>query len=479
MKLGFYRAFEDKYRGSRELIKSRLRAYLPFLTPLKEAYGDCKALDVGCGRGEWLELLKELGIDAHGIDLDDDMLAACRALGLSVETGEAVSYIKSIPSESLAVVSGFHFAEHIPFTDLQIFVQEALRVLQPAGLLILETPNPENIVVGTSSFYLDPTHEHPIPPQLLSFLPEYYGFYRTKVLRLQEIWELRGDSDPSLFNVLSGVSPDYSVVAQKSGNEDVISTFQDAFEIEYGLTLDELAGRYDVLKKNRLDQVFAEKENVQAELNGVRTELGGVRTELGGVLIERANLRAELNNLSTHYQNALNEINRLRVELDKTVVDQANLQVEFNAREKELMNENQKLLKNTTNLDQELSRAKIELISVYSSTSWKITSPVRYTKTVLSTVIRIPQRAIKGILNGFVRFMRAHPGIKEKLVRLLAYFPMIDKMVLRLSRRVMNESSENLGPDVTVVDESQNISLRAQQIHKDLLNAIEKDKTGR
>src|SRR5215207_8650560 len=182
MNSGFYRAFEDQYRGSRELIKSRLEVYLPFLTALKDVFGRYKALDVGCGRGEWLELLTELGIDAHGIDLDDNMLEACRELGLSVETGEAVSYIKSLPSKSLALVSGFHFAEHIPFTDLQIFVQEALRVLRPAGLLILETPNPENIIVGASDFYLDPTHNHPIPPKLLAFLPEYYGFYRTKIL---------------------------------------------------------------------------------------------------------------------------------------------------------------------------------------------------------------------------------------------------------------------------------------------------------
>ena len=433
MKLGFYRAFEDKYRGSRELIKSRLQVYLPFLTALKEVYGDCKALDVGCGRGEWLEFLKELGIDAHGVDLDDGMLADCRKRGLSVETGEAVSYIKSVPSQSLAVVSGFHFAEHILFTDLQVFVQEALRVLKPAGLLILETPNPENIVVGTSNFYLDPTHQQPLPPKLLAFLPDYYGFYRTKILRLQESRELLENNNPSLLTVLSGVSPDYSIVAQKKGNEDSLSAFQDAFEVEYGITLDELAARYDVLKKTKLDQVFAEKENLQAQLNGVR---------------------AEITNLSTHHQNILNEIARLRTAHDKEVADRANLKAELNARE-------------------------IALRSVYSSTSWKITVPVRYTKTVLIAIFHFPRRAIKGMLAGLVRFMRAHPGIKGDLVHLFAHFPMIDRMFRSLSRRVMNEPIESRGPASSMMDESQNLSLRAQQIHKDLLDAIEQNKTGR
>lgn len=79
-----------------------------------------------------------------------------------------------------------HIVEHIPFEDIQTLVQEAFRVLTPAGLLILETPNPENIQVATSGFYIDPTHTRPIPSQLLSFLPEYYGFKRTKILRLQE-----------------------------------------------------------------------------------------------------------------------------------------------------------------------------------------------------------------------------------------------------------------------------------------------------
>jgi O-antigen chain-terminating methyltransferase len=167
----FYRAFEDRHRGTRELIKSRLQVYVPFVEPLRSIYEDCKAVDLGCGRGEWLEILRENGFDAMGVDLDDGMLAACEDLGLPAERGEAIAHLRTIPDESLTVVSGFHIAEHIAFADLQILVQEALRVLRPAGLLILETPNPENIVVGTAGFYIDPTHQRPLPPLLLSFLP--------------------------------------------------------------------------------------------------------------------------------------------------------------------------------------------------------------------------------------------------------------------------------------------------------------------
>ncbi|MCX7222597.1 MAG: class I SAM-dependent methyltransferase, partial [Burkholderiales bacterium] len=134
---GFYRAFEDKHRGSRDAIKNRQRVYLPFVLPLANLYPGSQTLDLGCGRGEWLELLTEIGLDARGADLDDGMLQECRDRGLRVMTEDALSALKKLPDSSQAVVSGFHFAEHIPFQVLQQVVQEALRVLRPAGLLIL------------------------------------------------------------------------------------------------------------------------------------------------------------------------------------------------------------------------------------------------------------------------------------------------------------------------------------------------------
>ena len=250
----FYRTFEDKHRGSRELIKSRLRVYLPFVEPLKHLDPDAKALDLGCGRGEWLELTKELGLNAHGIDLDDGMLLACKELDLSVETGDAISYLEKLADESQTVVSAFHVVEHITFEQLQLLVSEAIRVLKPGGLLIMETPNPENIVVATRNFYLDPTHQRPIPPELLSFLPEFYGFSRIKIIRLQESKDLINRADLTLQDVLSGASPDYAVVAQKGAVEDVMSQLDTAFKNEYGLSLENLTGRYQSQISARIEQ---------------------------------------------------------------------------------------------------------------------------------------------------------------------------------------------------------------------------------
>jgi O-antigen chain-terminating methyltransferase len=231
-----------------------LRVYLPFVEPLKHLDPDARALDLGCGRGEWLELTKELGLNAHGIDLDDGMLLACKELDLSVETGDAISYLEKLADESQTVVSAFHVVEHIAFEQLQLLVSEAIRVLKPGGLLIMETPNPENIVVATRNFYLDPTHQRPIPPELLSFLPEFYGFSRIKIIRLQESKDLIDRADLTLQDVLSGASPDYAVVAQKGAVEDVMSQLDTAFKNEYGLSLENLTGRYQSQISARIEQ---------------------------------------------------------------------------------------------------------------------------------------------------------------------------------------------------------------------------------
>jgi SAM-dependent methyltransferase len=262
----FYAAFEEKFRGPRSLIKSRLRAYLPFVEPLAGFYRGQSIVDLGCGRGEWLELMEASGFKPHGVDLDAGMLKSCRELGLSVEQRDAVAFITSLKSESQVVVSAFHFVEHISFSDLRTVVAEASRVLLPGGLLIMETPNPENVMVATQNFYLDPTHERPIPPQLLSFIPEYYGFARIKILRLHEPDALHGDVDLGIHDVLGGVSPDYAVIAQKSSDEDLWSKTGRALARDIGFDLGTLAGRYDgqILAKTQQAEVKAQEAETHA-----------------------------------------------------------------------------------------------------------------------------------------------------------------------------------------------------------------------
>ncbi len=277
---GFYRAFEERYRGSRELIKSRLVSYFPFVEPLLKVYPAAAAVDVGCGRGEWLELLAGSGFKPTGVDLDKGMLEACHDLGLEVEQFDAIAYLVALPDESQVVISAFHVVEHITFDQLRTLVAEALRVLKPGGLLIMETPNPENTVVATRSFYLDPTHQRPIPSELLAFVAEHAGFARVKVLRLQESKELVNKNDLSLQDVFEGASPDYAIVAQKHAGVDVLALTSEAFSLEYGLSLENLLGRWDD-RFGRLEAKAqqAESKAQQAEAQAQQAEAKAQQAE--------------------------------------------------------------------------------------------------------------------------------------------------------------------------------------------------------
>lgn len=258
----FYREFEDKYRGSREDIKGRLKAYLDFVLPVAQLCTNSTAVDLGCGRGEWLELLREHDIASVGVDQNNEMLAACFEIGLNVIQGDALAYLRGLNDSSVLVVSGFHIAEHLPFDVLQELYAEAYRVLVPSGLLILETPNPENLAVGASSFYMDPTHERPLPPQLLTFLAEHTGFERVKHLRLQDNLAHCSSMGLGLFDVLAHSSQDQAVVAQKKHVES--PELEKAFSVSRAASMQDLATRYDQANLQRLNELTAQVAEIQS-----------------------------------------------------------------------------------------------------------------------------------------------------------------------------------------------------------------------
>ncbi|WP_461594721.1 class I SAM-dependent methyltransferase [Thiomonas sp.] len=377
----FYRAFEDRHRGSRELIKGRLRVYLPFINPLKDLDGECSVLDLGCGRGEWLELTGEAGFKAHGVDLDEGMLAACRERGLSVETQDAIAALHQIPDESLMIVSGFHIAEHISFDALQEIVKEALRVLKPAGLLILETPNPENLIVGTSNFYLDPTHQRPLPPLLLSFLPEHAGFSRTKILRLQESPDLSGASDVHLLQVLGGVSPDYAVVAQKSAPQEHLELFDSTFDVQYGLTLEMLSTRYETGMQKRLSILQDRIEQAQTQAQQAETHAAlqskADQHELAELRAHFLHAQQSSAALGVQLTQALAQHSQTQQQLQQFMAQNHQLRNQLDGRQTELDELKKELVRLQAEIHAELAARTHELQAVYASRSWRVTRPLR------------------------------------------------------------------------------------------------------
>ncbi|HWF88541.1 MAG TPA: methyltransferase domain-containing protein, partial [Pyrinomonadaceae bacterium] len=210
-----YFSLEDTLRGTPEQVKETVQVYLPVL---RDAGITTGILDVGCGRGEWLEVLRDNEFQARGIDTNRIVLQRCRELSLDVEEAEALTHLRSLADNSLNAVTAFHFAEHLPLDALVRFLDEAGRTLKPGGLLILETPNPENLLVGSCNFYLDPTHKNPLPIPTLKLLVEARGFRCQEVMKLHPVAsakiEVKDQLTSHLNHFLYGPM-NYAIVARK------------------------------------------------------------------------------------------------------------------------------------------------------------------------------------------------------------------------------------------------------------------------
>jgi len=212
-----YVEFEDRFRGTRKDIKSRMEVYLPYLENLSFIKTDMDILDVGCGRGEWLELLVERGYkNVNGIDLNRMMVSISNELNLNVKAVDVIEYLVSLEDESLSVITGFHIIEHLPFEVLMTMYKESLRVLKKGGMIIFETPNPENILVAAHHFYTDPTHINPLVPVTTQFLVEQSGFINVEIKRLHKYskyHEIGKDNELISDNFLNEM--DYSIIGYK------------------------------------------------------------------------------------------------------------------------------------------------------------------------------------------------------------------------------------------------------------------------
>jgi len=170
-----YFRFENRYRGFEAAIKKKQEMYLPFFKNADQV------LDIGCGRGEFLSLLKENGITASGIDLNEDMVHICKKSGLSAEKVNAFDYLKTLKDGSLGGIFAAHVIEHVGNDRLREFVQLCSNKLKSGGTLIYETPNPHSIVVSSTSFYLDLTHINPIHPETIQFLLDSCGIAKSEI----------------------------------------------------------------------------------------------------------------------------------------------------------------------------------------------------------------------------------------------------------------------------------------------------------
>ena len=214
-----YGAFEDRFRGDREHVRAQLRRYLTYFpTP---AAGP--VVDLGCGRGEFLELLHEAGIAAWGVEADARRAAACRARSLDVRTGDAIVELEAADDASLGGIVSFQVVEHLTLAKTVRLLALARRKLRPGGCLIVETVNVQSLITLSRAWTIDPTHRQPLHPLTLAFLVEQAGFARSETVYGSTVdpgtaLEPLGGDDASARNVarlqaLLFAPQDYAVVA--------------------------------------------------------------------------------------------------------------------------------------------------------------------------------------------------------------------------------------------------------------------------
>jgi SAM-dependent methyltransferase len=224
-----YFGFEERFRGGEEGIKERHKGYIEFFEEAQQV------LDIGCGRGEFLELLTEAGIKARGVDLDLDMVLYCQEKGLDVVREDAFTYLQSLPDESVGGVFAAQLVEHLEPTRIIALVNLCQRKLQPGGVLIFETPNPVCLAIFARSFYMDFSHIRPIHPEAMKFLFESAGFQNLQVkfsspvepsMRIPPLSGLAADAQATeefnrgidrLNELLYGFQ-DYAVIGRKSAH---------------------------------------------------------------------------------------------------------------------------------------------------------------------------------------------------------------------------------------------------------------------
>lgn len=214
-----YVDFENYFRGPQEEIKKRQSIYIPYFKNKNVV------LDVGCGRGEFLELLSENSIEAYGVDLYDEFVTLCNGKGLKVFHEDAINAIKQ--ANNLGGIFAGQIVEHLTLKQILELCDSAYNALSDEACLIIETPNPMSLAIYTHAFYIDPSHQKPVHPLTMKYILEKTGFKNIEIIYTEcsripvKIPKLEGENNKEFNNAMKEVenvlfgSQDYAIVARK------------------------------------------------------------------------------------------------------------------------------------------------------------------------------------------------------------------------------------------------------------------------
>jgi O-antigen chain-terminating methyltransferase len=206
-----YARFAEAFRGSEERVRAGQRIYVP------DFKGRGNVLDIGCGRGEFLELMREAGVPARGIDSSLESIALCHEKGLPAEAADLFDYLRGLGEGELDGIFCAQVVEHLPPERLPEMIRLAASRLERNGVIVIETPNPDCLAIFATYFYLDPTHARPVPEKLLAFYLSEFGIGNLEVRRLEQAV----DSMPSLAELPNEFRQaffgglDYAIIGKK------------------------------------------------------------------------------------------------------------------------------------------------------------------------------------------------------------------------------------------------------------------------
>jgi len=202
----FYFLFEQQFRGKSKIIKEWQKVYIDYVKTAFLKNQHKKWLDIGCGRGEFLELLKENEVPSIGVDINQVNIDICKSRGLNVEKIDAVKFLEKSEDNSFCGISALQVIEHFDTGTLKKFLVLCYNKLSYNGILILETVNIRN-KIASKNFYIDITHKQPIMPEFLKMYLEYIGFNNVVVVY---ITHEKLDKGIESFDC-----PDYALIAEK------------------------------------------------------------------------------------------------------------------------------------------------------------------------------------------------------------------------------------------------------------------------
>jgi len=215
----FYHCFEEKFRGTREDIRDRLRIYVPIIREHLPDWSGGTFVDVGSGRGEWLDILKENGAtDYVGVDLNQRQNEICEGFGHRTICGDCIEYLASLPEGSVDLISGFQIIEHLCMSDLMELLRQSYRALKKGGMILFETQNPRNLIVGADTFFIDPSHKRVLEPRMVEFLAEWCGYRQIQIL------------DANSHEKWAGITEESAI----KENEEIVKAVNELYWLVYG-----------------------------------------------------------------------------------------------------------------------------------------------------------------------------------------------------------------------------------------------------